>query len=106
MVNIEEVAETQWDNMEEATDAVVRSSNWRRNADGHSSTKKFGLRRGRNRCRDFNSKDVTTAHDSTREVLEFENCFWNLSEVGRLNGKEVQGIQLIVDLNPAEEVKD
>jgi len=41
-----------------------------------------------------------------KEVEEFDQGFWNLAEVGFLNEKDVQGIELFVDLNPTDVVKD
>lgn len=58
-------------------------------------------------------------HDPPTDVGEFDKGFWNLSKVGFFNEKDmevvylnsnqvdsVEGIQLIVGRNPAEEVKD
>ncbi|KAI8573377.1 hypothetical protein RHMOL_Rhmol01G0272500 [Rhododendron molle] len=58
-------------------------------------------------------------HDPVSDVGVFDNGFWNLSEVGFLNQvdvemvdlnpthvKSIDGIQLVVDLDPAEKTKE
>lgn len=57
-----------------------------------------------------NSFDVEDAVLATtnkdKEVVEFDEGFWNLSEVCFFNEKVVEGIQLVVDLNPTDVVED
>jgi len=44
--------------------------------------------------------------NNDKEVVEYDQGFWNLSEVGFLKEREVEGIELVVDLNPVDVVED
>lgn len=55
----------------------------------------------------FEEEDtVLSASNKDEKVVNFDQGFWNLSEVGFFNEKDVEGIQLVVDLNPAIAVED
>lgn len=66
-----------------------------------------GLVEDSNQSNSWEEEDADLADtNKDKEVVEFDQGFWNLSEVGFLNEKDVEGIQLVVDLNPADVVKD
>lgn len=51
-------------------------------------------------------KRETLDSNKDKEVVDFDQSFWNLSEVGFFKEKDDEGIQLVVDLNPSDAVED
>lgn len=52
-------------------------------------------------------EDTTLAvSNKDKEVIDLDRGFWNLSEVGFFNEKDVEAIQLVVEINPSNAVKD